>query len=297
MLGSLNMDLVVTVDQAPQPGQTVTGERFFLVPGGKGANQAVAASLAGAPVTMLGSVGDDLYAAQILDLLAAKGVLTDHVDRSELATGTAHIVVDGSGSNSIIVIPGANGSARKLSDRQRQIIADSRFLLLQLELPLALVTRAATYARECGVQVVLTPAPVQPLPDELLKSVDLLILNQGEALQLAGMSSIDAAIDALAESVREVIVTRGEQGCSYRGPAGPRDLEAFPVNAVDTTAAGDTFVGALSAQLAQGAAIGPAMRWASAAAAISVQRWGASTSMPLAAEVDGFLAERRGGAQ
>lgn len=297
VLGSLNMDLVVTVARSPQAGQTVTGDRFFRVPGGKGANQAAAAGLAGAPVTMLGTVGHDAYAAEILDLLTSTGVRSDQVDHSDVPTGTAHIVVEASGSNSIVVIPGANGAATHLTERQRRVIEDSRFLVLQLELPLDLVTQAAIHARRHGVHVVLTPAPVQPLPDELLHCTDLMILNEGEALELAGASSLDTAIEALAGKVRALVVTRGEHGCSYRGPEGAMELDAFDVQAVDTTAAGDTFVGALTAQLAQEIDLAAALRWASAAAAIAVQRWGATTSMPSATEVEAFLAERLAGSR
>ena len=239
---------------------------------------------------MLGSVGADPYGAEILALLDASGVSTEHVAQLDTPTGTAHVVVEGSGSNSIIVIPAANGARQSLTDRQRQVIRASRFLLLQLEIPLPLVAEAAAFARENGVQVLLTPAPVQPLDAELLRNVDLMVLNEGEALQLADAPSVEDALDTLTGSVQALIVTRGERGCLYRGPGGSYDLEAFTVEAVDTTAAGDTFVGALSARLARGRDVATAIRWASAAAAISVQRWGATPSMPHAADVDAFLA-------
>jgi ribokinase len=289
VLGSMNMDLAVTVDHAPQSGQTVTGRRFFQVPGGKGANQAIAASQAGADVTMLGSVGDDGYGDDVVALLADKGVRTEEIVRADVPTGTAHIVIDDSGSNSIVVIPGANGSLSSLTARHREVIARSRTLLLQLELPLPIVVQAAAFARDRGVRVVLTPAPVQPLPPELLRNVDLLVPNEGEALSLSGRTSAWEAAQVLAGHLRAVVVTRGETGSLYRGPTETCEVPAFPVKAVDTTAAGDTFVGALSAKITEGVDTDTAIRWATAAAAIAVQRWGASASMPSHHEVEAFL--------
>jgi ribokinase len=289
VLGSMNMDLVASVDQAPTPGQTVTGHRFLQVPGGKGANQAIAASLAGADVTMLGSVGSDAYGDEILRLLATLGVGVDAVTRADEATGTAHVVVDSAGSNSIIVIPGANGTLTALEDRHRDLIAQSDALLLQLELPLSIVEQAAAYAHSLGVLVVLTPAPVRPLRESLFAQVDLLVPNEGESLELTGAATADAAAQILSARARSVVVTLGERGCLYLGPEGRIRAEARRVRAVDTTAAGDTFVGALCARLIEGTPVARALDWASAAAALSVQRWGASSSMPSRSEVDALI--------
>lgn len=186
VLGSMNMDLVATVDRAPVTGETITGHSFLQVPGGKGANQAIAASVAGTQVTMPGAVGDDPYGRHIVALLAAKGVDTNAIARVDGPTGTAHIVVDASDPNSIIVIPGANGTFDTLQDHHRAVIERSDVLLLQLELPLSVVAEAAAFAHDRGVRVVLTPAPVRPLHDAVMANVDLLVPNQGRLWPFPG---------------------------------------------------------------------------------------------------------------
>ncbi|WP_166355188.1 ribokinase [Phytoactinopolyspora limicola] len=300
VLGSANMDLVVSADRAPQLGETVTGRTFRTVPGGKGANQALAAARAGANVQFLGAVGADEYGHRIRQLLAAEGVeISGLVDAPE-PTGTAHITVDGAGSNSIIVVPGANGTVTTLTDEHRGIISGATMLLLQLELPLKLVAQAAAFARWAGVRTVLTPAPVVPLPDGLLDNVDVLVANEHEAGVVAGrtggVTSADQASEVaavVAKRVREVVVTLGEQGAVHAATgADPLRVPAFTVDAVDTTAAGDTFVGVLAAGLVDGLETAAALRRASAAAALAVQRFGASTSMPSRREIDRFLADR-----
>lgn len=293
VLGSANMDLVVTVDRVPGLGETVTGTTFNTVPGGKGANQALAAARAGAFVRFLGAVGGDPYGAQLRDLLTAEGIDVSGLVTAEAPTGTAHIVVERGGGNTIVVVPGANGTVTALTDVHRAAIEDADVLLLQLELPLAVVTEAAVFARSVGVRTVLTPAPVVPLPAELLAAVDLLVPNEHEAV-LLGEPPYPEAGDAAAARpsglAGDMVVTRGASGAEYVGRDGLLvEVPAFAVEAVDTTAAGDTFAGALAVAQASGVGIGPAMRWACAAAALSVQRFGASTSMPYRAEIDTFL--------
>ncbi|HEX6337628.1 MAG TPA: ribokinase [Jiangellaceae bacterium] len=291
VLGSANMDLVVTVDRAPKLGETVTGRTFHTVPGGKGANQALAAARAGGDVTFLGAVGADAYGEQIRALLAADGIDVTGLASSTEPTGTAHIVVDARGGNSIVVVPGANGTVTELTEAHRAAIAGVGTLLLQLELPLAVVAEAAAFARAAGVRTVLTPAPASPLPAGLLGSVDLLVPNEHEVAVLAGdlpgPTSPHAAAMALSGGTTEVLVTLADRGSAYYPADGePVVVPAVEVEAVDTTAAGDTFVGAFAVAQGEGRPIADAMRWASAAAALSVQRLGASTSMSRRVEID-----------
>ncbi|MGX9885837.1 ribokinase [Streptomyces sp. NPDC002276] len=287
VLGSTNMDLVAYVTKAPRRGETVTGREFRTIPGGKGANQAIAAAHAGADVTIISAVGNDIYGAQLRSTFEHSGVDTDHLRTVEGASGTAHIVVDDEGGNSIVVIPAANGTVDHLAPGDEALIASADALLLQLEIPLAAVVAGAEAARRHGVRTILTPAPAQPLPPELLAATDLLVPNEHEATALTGHTDPHEAAAVLLDLVPEVIVTLGSAGSLYaaRG-AEPFTVPAPQVTAVDSTGAGDTFVGALAVALAEGRPIRDALGWAAAAAALSVQRPGATASMPYRAEID-----------
>ncbi|MFC8129274.1 ribokinase [Streptomyces sp. NPDC057302] len=289
VLGSTNMDLVAYVAKAPQRGETVTGREFRTLPGGKGANQAVAAARAGADaVSMIGAVGADAFGTQLRAALDHSGVDTDLLRTVDTAaTGTAHIVVDDEGGNAIVVIPGANATLTALAPGDEGLIASADALLLQLEIPVEGVLAAAQAARRHGVRTILTPAPAQPLGSELLDSIDLLVPNEHEAAALTGLTDPEAAARSLLSQVPEVVVTLGARGSLYaaRG-AEPVLVEAPHVTAVDTTGAGDTFVGTLAVALAEGGSVPDALAWASSAAALSVQRPGASSSMPFRAEID-----------
>ncbi|MFC8274165.1 ribokinase [Streptomyces sp. NPDC057271] len=287
VLGSTNMDLVAFVPRAPARGETVTGREFRTIPGGKGANQAVAAARAGADVSMIGAVGTDDFGARLRAALEASGVETDLLRTVEGPSGTAHIVVDDEGGNAIVVVPGANGTVASLDHGDEALIANAGTLLLQLELPLPVVVEGALTARRLGVRTVLTPAPAQPLPPELLAATDLLVPNEHEAAALTGVADPRSAAIALLAQVPEVVITLGAAGSLYAA----RDTEPFTVpaprvRAVDTTAAGDTFVGALAVALGEGRPVREAMSWASTAAALSVQHEGASSSMPYRPEID-----------
>ncbi|MEV0586408.1 ribokinase [Nonomuraea sp. NPDC050310] len=287
VFGSANMDLVAYVDQAPKLGETVTGRAFHTIPGGKGANQAIAAARAGAEVAFLGAVGDDGFGIALRAVLVEAGIEVSLLRQLPGASGIAHIVVDGGGANSIIVVPGANGEVKSLTPADEAMIAASQALLLQLELPMEAVTEAALAARAAGVPVILTPAPSQPLPDALLDAVTLLVPNEHEAADLTGSTDPAQALDLLLDRVPEVVVTLGSKGALYGSRTGDRlRVAAIPVQAVDTTAAGDTFVGALAVARAEGLVPAEALRFASVAAALSVQKAGASTSMPHRAEID-----------
>ncbi|MFF8605224.1 ribokinase [Streptomyces sp. NPDC015346] len=287
VLGSTNMDLVAFVPRAPGRGETVTGREFRTIPGGKGANQAVAAARAGAEVAMIGAVGTDDFGVRLRAALDGAGVDTDLLRTAEGASGTAHIVVDDEGGNAIVVVPGANGTVTSLTHGDEALIGTADTLLLQLELPLPVVTAGAVTARRLGVRTVLTPAPARPLPAELLAATDLLVPNEHEATALTGIADPYEAAAALLRDVPEVVVTLGAAGCLHaaRGDE-PFTVPAPRVRAVDTTAAGDTFVGALAVALGEGRPVREALAWASTAAALSVQRAGASSSMPYRAEID-----------
>ncbi|MEV7423778.1 ribokinase [Streptomyces sp. NPDC091212] len=287
VLGSTHMDLVTYTAHAPRLGETVTGREFRTVPGGKGANQAIAAARAGGEVALIGAVGDDEYGALLRHTLEASGVDTDLLRTAEGPSGTAHIVVDDEGANAIVVIPGANGTVTHLAPGEESVIAAASALLLQLELPLNAVLAGALAARRHSVRTVLTPSPAVPLPPELLGAVDLLVPNEHEAAALTGIADVRMSAEALLRQVPEIVVTLGAAGSLYaaRG-AEPVTVPAPRVRAVDTTAAGDTFVGALAVALGEGRPMTDAMGWASAAAALCVQRPGASTSMPYRTEIE-----------
>lgn len=290
VFGSANMDLIAYVDQAPGLGETVTGRTFHTIPGGKGANQAIAAARAGAEVAFLGAVGDDGFGIALRSVLVDSGVEVTLLRQVAGASGVAQVVVDGSGGNSIIVVPGANGEVKGLTADDVTMISASKALLLQLELPLEAVTEAARAARAADVPVILTPAPSRDLPDDLLDAVTLIVPNEHEAAALTGSADPGRALDLLLDRVPEAVVTLGGQGALYGSRTGERLVApALPVQAVDTTAAGDTFVGALAVARTEGLAPAEALRFASAAAALSVQRAGASSSMPRRADIDAAL--------
>lgn len=296
VLGSTNMDLVAYVAAAPQRGETVTGHAFRTVPGGKGANQAVAAARSGGAVSMIGAVGEDDFGVRLRSSLEEAGVDTGGLRTVAGESGTAHIVVDDEGGNAIVVVPGANGTVDGLAPGDEARIAAAGSLLLQLEIPLAGVLAGARAAHEHGVRVVLTPAPAQPLPAELLALTDLLVPNEHEAAVLTGKSDPYDAASELLTRVPEVVVTLGAEGLLYAArDAEPVHVPAPRVKAEDTTAAGDAFVGALAVARGEGLTMPDALAWASAAAALSVQRPGASASMPQRAETDAFAARLRDG--
>jgi ribokinase len=287
VLGSTNMDLVAYVARAPGRGETVTGREFRTIPGGKGANQAVAAARAGGTVSMIGAVGADAFGSRLRAALEQSGVDTGLLRTTEGPSGTAHIVVDDDGGNAIVVVPGANGTVMTLTPGDEGVIARADLLLLQLELPMQGVIAAAEAARRHGVRTVLTPAPARPLPAGLLAATDLLVPNEHEAAALTGITDPYEAADALLEQVPELVITLGSVGSLYASrDAGKIMVPAPRVTAVDSTGAGDTFVGALSVALGEGRPMPEALAWASSAAALSVQRPGASAAMPYRTEID-----------
>lgn len=285
--GSANLDFVVRANHIPQPGETVLGRDFKTFPGGKGANQAVASSRAGGvATTLLAGLGNDAFATPIEASLAEAGVVLHAVRVSDQPTGTAFICVSDDAENAITVAPGAN---QGLQPQHLPELEGFSHLLLQLETPLDTVAAYARTARAQGVCVVLNAAPAQALPDALLQSVDILVVNEGE---LATVSKHQGSIAECLEriAVPTVVVTLGHHGCCARVQGQWVLQPAFPIIPVDTTAAGDTFCGGLVAALSQGADMAQALRVASAAGALACTRLGAQSSIPNTAEVSHFLA-------
>ncbi len=292
VFGSINMDLVVQVPHLPAAGETLLGYSFVTVPGGKGANQAVACARLGSPIRMVGRVGSDAFGVALLDSLTSAGVDTTGITQGHAASGVAVIAVDAAGENNIVVVPGANSTLDESDLRQLDAaLTDARVLLLQLEVPLQRVVEAAHVARRHGAVVVLDPAPAQPLPAELYPLVDVLTPNQSEAGALVGMDVYDengaaeAARRLLRQGVSRVVIKLGERGAYWADGESSGHLPAFRVSAVDTVAAGDAFNGALAVALASGQPWLEALRWAGAAGALATTKRGAQEAMPTRDEV------------
>ncbi|GIF68607.1 ribokinase [Asanoa ishikariensis] len=286
VVGSTNLDLVVTTPQLPRPGETVLGADFRTVPGGKGANQAVAAARAGATCEFVGAIGSDDFGVRLRDSLVAAEVGVRGLRTVPGPSGVALIAVDRAAENFIVVAPGANSALTDLTDDDRSAIAAADVLLLQLEVPLPTVVAAAGAARAAGTTVVLNAAPAASLPAELLDLVDLLVVNEHEAAVVAGR---DEPVDALLELVPRVVLTLGARGAAYADRSGLRLAVPAPrIEAVDTTAAGDAFTGALAVSWAERgeAAVERTLRWACAAGAACAQRAGASSALPDRATID-----------
>jgi ribokinase len=295
VVGSANMDLVVRSARFPRAGETILGHGFETIPGGKGANQAVAARRLGAAVDLIGRVGADPFGRTLRRNLSREGIGTERLlpDPTQ-PTGVAVITVDDHGENTIIVVAGANARLTPADIAAAEtLIEGADLLLMQLEIPLDAVEAAAQVAGVHGVPVILNAAPARPLPAALLARVNYLVINEVEAGELAGdpAGSPEQAARALLErGARAVVVTLGAAGALLIARAGVCvAAPAFPVVAVDTTAAGDAFVGAFAVALASGLAPDQAVRWGNAAGALAVTRAGAQPSLPTGEEVEAFL--------
>ena len=298
VVGSINMDLVVRAPHIPIPGETVLGSDFNTFPGGKGANQAVAAARQGTRVTFIGRVGHDAFGQQLVTGLQAEDVDTKYIGLDENApSGVALITLDAEGQNSIVVSSGAN---HKLTPEHiREAIAafkNADVLLLQLETPLETVIAAAEQAKAHGLKVVLNPAPAQPLPIELLSLVDVLIPNESETALLTDLpvnspeQAETAARKLQTHGVGCVVVTLGSRGALYvDGDQKPTHVKGFSVDVVDTTAAGDSCVGVISVSLAEGLSLETAVKRGCAAGALAATRLGAQPSIPTKAGIDNFI--------
>ncbi len=289
VIGSLNMDLVVRAPRLPKPGETIIGtDDLNMVPGGKGANQAYCTARLGAKVAMIGRVGDDTFGVQLINNLKKVGVDTQYIKRdADASTGIAMIVVEEGGLNSIVVSSGANGRV-DLSDisQAEAAILSANLILLQLEIPIPVVIEAALLAKKHGVKVLLNPAPAQKLPDELLSLIDILIPNETETAMLSEYDirtddGIKKAATKLHQSgVKTIIMTRGNRGASLMAKNKIEHYPAFPIQAVDTTGAGDAFVGSFAIAFAEGKSIKESIRCGNAAGALASTKSGAQPSMP-----------------
>lgn len=302
VIGSLNLDMVVNVDHTPAAGETILSGSMAMVPGGKGANQACAAGRLGGRVSMLGAVGQDMYAGILIESLKASGVDVSHILRREEGnTGIAWITVNKNGDNCIVVISGANATVSKQDiDDNIHLIEESDIIIFQLEIPVETVVYGAKMAKKLGKLVILDPAPVpKEFPKELYQYIDVIKPNETELKMLTGygdsQEQLDQAADFLHRSgVRDVLVTLGEKGVYIHSHEnGKSSLPAVKVKAVDTTAAGDTFTAALALKLAEGETVEKAAAFASCASAITVTRKGAQSSIPSMKEVEDYIKEHR----
>lgn len=303
VVGSSNTDMVVRLRRLPAPGETLLGETFAMLPGGKGANQAVAASRAGGRVSFIGRVGRDDLGDRALSGLVKEGIDVQGVSRDVSApSGVALIWVSAAGENSIAVSPGANGRlASKHITRAAKVFSQASVVLLQLETPLSSVRVAARLANQVGACVILNPAPAMRLPRELLRNIAVLTPNESEAESLTGIRVTDDASAARAarrlheQGVETVIITLGSRGAYVSSHSVTERIAGLKVKAVDTTGAGDVFNGALAVALAEGRALRQAVRFANVAAARSVTRRGAQPSAPIRSEILRYLATRTRG--
>lgn len=309
IVGSVNMDMVVKVARHPVPGETLLGSDYSMHPGGKGANQAVAVARLGGPVRFVGRVGSDAFGSQLRAALEQDGVDTSALDEVNRPSGVAFIQVDEAGQNSIVVAPGAN-FALHAADLPDAAFEGAEIVLLQLEIILGTVRSAARQARLAGADVILNLAPAQELAPDDLQDVTLLVVNETEAATLLGrdrravVADPTAAARSLAKMVERVVLTMGARGVVWAEPGHAAygsaihgevrvgQMGAFAVDVVDTTAAGDAFVGALAVHLAEHPETGleAAVRFASAAGALATTREGAQASLPRRAEVEALLA-------
>jgi ribokinase len=297
VVGSSNTDMIIKLDRIPRPGETILGGEFVTAAGGKGANQAVGAARAGGKVTFIARVGKDMFGDQAVAGFRRDGINVSHIVRDPAApSGVALIFVAKDGENSIAVAGGANGRLSPADVKKaKAAFGGATAVIMQLETPLETVQAAAELAAKAGVRVILNPAPARPLPDKLLKLVSILTPNETEAELLTGIkvantnAAAKAADKLLAKGVGTVILTLGAQGAYVAGAGKGQLVPGFKVKAVDTTAAGDIFNGALVVALGEGRKLPDAVRFANAAAAISVTRMGAQPSAPTRKEIDQFL--------
>ncbi len=294
VVGSINMDLVFRTPRMPAVGETISGHEFVQIAGGKGANQAVAAARSGAHTTMIACVGDDAYGQQSMEGLEYDGIDTSHINIiPHCATGVAGIFVDDQGRNSIVIAPGANAKLQP-EHLAASAIQQAQLLICQCESPVATIKTAMQIAHQHGVQVVFNPAPAIALPDDIFSLVNYLIVNETEAGQLSRVTVTDldsakaASQQLLKRGVQCVLLTLGDQGLCVSTQSEFHHIAGIRVKVVDTTAAGDTFVGAFATAVGQGLNALDAATEAQYSAALTVTKLGAQSSIPLRADVEQF---------
>ncbi|MFB4350611.1 ribokinase [Microbacterium sp. CR_7] len=300
IVGSVTADVTTFSTRLPARGETILGDEFTLMLGGKGANQAVAAGRSGARTSFVGCVGDDLFHDLVVNGLSDAGVDLAHLRTVPGPTGIAHIRVDASAQNDIVMVPLANAalSAAQIDEALTALAPTTSVLLTQLETPSALTAHITARGREHGMTVILDPAPAAPLPDDVWRNIDIVTPNETEASLLSGVEVVDAATAEQAgrwfldRGVGAAVITLAGQGSCVVTAESATVIPPFPVEAVDTTAAGDAYAGYLGAALANGSTLSDAVRLATAAGALAVTKQGASPSLPLRAEVDAFLSTR-----
>ena len=296
VIGSINMDLLVQSDEIPKIGETLVGNRLLQIPGGKGANQGVSIAKLGGEITFLGKVGNDAFGSLLIESMKDAGVDVDLIEKENLETGVALINVDKDGNNNIVVIPGANNLVDvEYIRKNKEVIKKSDAIVLQLEIPLDTVKEALRIAKDFDKLTILNPAPAYDLDDEIIQNIDILIPNEHELGRLSKVEIVDEAslIEAsnilLNKGIREIIVTLGSKGVFYINPDGYRLIDAYKVKAIDTTAAGDSFVGGFVKSYIEDRDIYKAIDRGQKTAALSVQRIGAQSSLPTREEVENFI--------
>ncbi|MEC1772523.1 ribokinase [Schinkia azotoformans] len=291
VIGSINMDLVTSALVFPKAGETLIGTSFLTIPGGKGANQAVAAARLGADVSLIGCVGDDLFGKELVDHLKEQQVSLPNVEPvTHTKTGIASITL-AEGDNSIIVVPGANYHVTPgLVAKYEELISSCDTMLLQLEIPMESVEMAVEIGRKHGLTIILNPAPIAKLSKEILKNIDYITPNEHEVFELLE----DLTEEQINKLKEKLIVTKGAKGITYYRNGNEHHIDSYPVEVVDTTGAGDSFNGALAVALTAGNSMEEACRFANAVGALAVTKLGAQSGMPTKEEVEVFLNSKRG---
>lgn len=295
VVGSMNMDLVVKTEEIPKIGETLLGEELLQIPGGKGANQAVSIAKLGKGITFLGKVGNDGFANTLLQSMEDSGVNIDHIGREDISTGIAIINVDKAGNNNIVVIPGANGLVdSEYLNRNLEVFKQAEMVVFQLEIPLETVKEGLKIAKGLGKTTLLNPAPAMDLDDEMIANIDILVPNEHELQRLSKIeikddrSLLEGANVLLGKGIEKIIITLGSQGVLYVDDKGHEFFKAHKVDVVDTTAAGDSFIGGFVVSYTESQDIRQAIDMGQKTAALAIQKVGAQSSLPTREEVENF---------
>lgn len=295
VVGSMNMDLVVKTDEIPKIGETLLGNELLQIPGGKGANQGVAIAKLGQKITFLGKVGKDKFGEELLASMSKAGVKIEHIEKEDTSTGLAVINVDNKGNNNIVVIPGANALVdRDYLQRHVEAFEAAEIVVFQLEIPLETVKKGLEMAKDLGKVTILNPAPAMELDDEMIKNIDILIPNEHELERISKVKIVDdesiirSSKILLDKGIKKIIVTLGSKGVYFIDKDSSEFFEAYKTNVVDTTAAGDSFIGGFTASYIEDKDIKKAIDKGQRTAALSIQKVGAQSSLPTKKEVEEF---------